>query len=261
MPLFRNVANQILMNVVKPMYQGNLTIIGNPNIKPWHIVHLYDPVNQMWGPVEVEQVVHSFNVQTGYTTTITPNAVVAHRNLREVWDTNYLSTFGSIDFGIAMAKTSIYGGLGGLATRIGIGASAGLITGGLQAAATGLSTAGSTAAAGFLSSGAIGSVTAAIPYLGWIAAAGVALYQGAEAMKSYYIGSILRVSTLGGWNPLTIVPLMYRGKPYLAGTEGAYWGDNVYSFIVGQIGDSPETALRVVKPYVNPAGNFNINEE
>ena len=74
------VANHVLMNVMRPMYQGTLTILGNPNIKPWDIVHIHDDTTQMYGPIEVEQVVTSISA-AGYTTTIIPNALIYHNSV------------------------------------------------------------------------------------------------------------------------------------------------------------------------------------
>jgi len=235
MPLFRNVANQILMNVAKPMYQGTLTITGNPNIKPWHVVFLYDAVNQMWGPFEVEQVVHSFNPQTGFTTTITPNAYMTHRSLQEVWDTQYLSTFGAIE----SAEIWYRGILGGLATTI--------TTSLIKTVADPIKSFVSKTFSSL--SGTVGTVSRLAPW----AVAGYMIAKTALRLKEIqYVGAIARASLLGGWNPITIVPLMYQGKPYLAGVEGAYWGDNVYTFILGQLEENPEYIIQMYPSIIDP---------
>jgi len=65
-----------LMYGLKKMYRGELLVLGNPRIKPWDICYLLDDYNDMFGPIEVEQVVHMFSYETGFLTEIKPNAVV-----------------------------------------------------------------------------------------------------------------------------------------------------------------------------------------
>jgi len=80
------VAQQVLMNVVKPMYQGTLSMIGNPHIRPWDILHIHDDSLSMYGPIEVEQVVTTISATEGYTTTIVPNLVVHYKNASKALD-------------------------------------------------------------------------------------------------------------------------------------------------------------------------------
>jgi hypothetical protein len=42
-------------------------------MKPYDQVFIYDTYNDMYGPVEVEQVVHIFSSETGFVTVITPD--------------------------------------------------------------------------------------------------------------------------------------------------------------------------------------------
>ena len=57
-------------------YQGELVITGEPSMKPYDQVFLYDSYNDMSGPIEVEQVTHIFSQETGFVTVITPDLVV-----------------------------------------------------------------------------------------------------------------------------------------------------------------------------------------
>lgn len=68
------VASNILSKSMRPMYRNNLLIIGRV-IKPWDIIYLKDDFVDMWGPVEVERVVHHYSVNTGWVTNIIPHAV------------------------------------------------------------------------------------------------------------------------------------------------------------------------------------------
>lgn len=45
---------------------------------------------------------------------------------------------------------------------------------------------------------------------------------------------------------------MYHGKPYLAGLEGAYWGDNVYTYILGQLEENPEYIVQMYPSIIDP---------
>jgi len=59
---------------IRKMYRGNLLLMGK-NIKPHDRIVLADAYTKMSGPVEVESVVHHWNVDDGYITNISPNAV------------------------------------------------------------------------------------------------------------------------------------------------------------------------------------------
>lgn len=65
-----------LVYELKKAYDGSLLLLGNPRIKPWDIVMVYDHYNDMAGPIEVEQVIEKISFETGYITEIKPNMVV-----------------------------------------------------------------------------------------------------------------------------------------------------------------------------------------
>jgi murein DD-endopeptidase MepM/ murein hydrolase activator NlpD len=66
----------LLYNSLKEAYGGSLILVGNPRIKPYDIVYLFDEYNDMYGPVEVEKVVHKFSQKNGFITEITPDLCV-----------------------------------------------------------------------------------------------------------------------------------------------------------------------------------------
>ena len=70
-------AKSLLLEVLRDIYTGDITILGNPEIRPYDIVYLHDSYNEMFGPVEVEQVVHTFSESTGFITQIVPDLVVS----------------------------------------------------------------------------------------------------------------------------------------------------------------------------------------
>jgi murein DD-endopeptidase MepM/ murein hydrolase activator NlpD len=65
-----------LLHRMRDMYRGEILLVGNPRIRPWDIGILVDTYNDMSGPVEVEQVVHTFSHETGFITEVKPSAVV-----------------------------------------------------------------------------------------------------------------------------------------------------------------------------------------
>ena len=51
-------------------------ITGEPQLKPYDAVFLYDSYNDVSGPIEVEQVTHIFSQETGFVTSIVPDLCV-----------------------------------------------------------------------------------------------------------------------------------------------------------------------------------------
>ena len=66
-----------LLYGMKEMYTGSLLVLGNPDINPWDLLTLDDRVTNMYGPLEVKAVTHSFTHETGFLTDIEVNAVVS----------------------------------------------------------------------------------------------------------------------------------------------------------------------------------------
>ena len=66
----------LLLYSLKENYQGSLVVIGAPAVKPHDISYIFDEYSDMFGPIEVEQVVHRFSQRHGFVTEITPDMVV-----------------------------------------------------------------------------------------------------------------------------------------------------------------------------------------
>lgn len=73
----RRYALGLLLRHMKDIYGGSITILGNPKIKPYDTCHVFDKITDMYGPVEVEQVVHHFSQETGFITEIVPDLCVS----------------------------------------------------------------------------------------------------------------------------------------------------------------------------------------
>src|SRR5208337_3889438 len=75
-PLLNAYAQSFLREEVGKMYQGELVLRGVPEIEPFDVILLSDPSTGMVGPIEVESVIHSFNITEGYITIVKPRALL-----------------------------------------------------------------------------------------------------------------------------------------------------------------------------------------
>ena len=69
---------------MKSMYEGSLLTLGNPKVRPWDIVMLKDRITNMYGPLEVKAVTHTFNHEVGFLTDIEVNAVVSANDFSSI---------------------------------------------------------------------------------------------------------------------------------------------------------------------------------
>jgi hypothetical protein len=65
-----------LRDEIAKAYRGELVLLGNPDIEPYDVIMLLDTSTGLSGPVEVESVIHSFNLENGYITIVKPRALV-----------------------------------------------------------------------------------------------------------------------------------------------------------------------------------------
>jgi hypothetical protein len=72
----KRYAQGLLIEGLKDSYKGELILIGEETIKPYDVICLQDNVNDMYGPIEVEQVIHIFNQEEGFISIITPDMTV-----------------------------------------------------------------------------------------------------------------------------------------------------------------------------------------
>lgn len=175
-----------LAEAMRPMYRGELIIRGNDQIKPHDVVFIYDVYNKMWGPIEVERVVHSYSQEFGYTTTITPHL--------------YCVAEDTVDWA-ATTGASILWGLAGVAGIL----TASLLLPGipflLGASVT------TTVGAGLFS----GTVSK------WVA--DELIFQ--QFTGSTVFGTLMGRGHLGrNHNPLVINPLVWNNEPFVAGLSG-----------------------------------------
>lgn len=70
------VAHEYLGDYMRDMYQGSITILGNPSIFPYHTINVQDNFKDMHGTMEVDTVTHIYDATGGFTTTIIPKLLV-----------------------------------------------------------------------------------------------------------------------------------------------------------------------------------------
>jgi len=143
-PPYAVVANSILAEDLKDMYDGEIIILMDPNIDVHDIVYIYDDVNEIYGPVGVKEVYHYFSMAHGAYTVIVPDLMSYPSNLEQTVELGYASALYS-----AMVKVA----LGGIV----FGGGASLLAGKLLGPWTGVGIAGFTAAFTYKLVSSIGS--------------------------------------------------------------------------------------------------------
>ena len=94
----KSVAEKVTTNVlrqsVKDMYEGEICIIGDPSLKPYDRISIIDIIEDVQGIMECETVIHSMNIETGFTTTFIPDVIVrGENNATEVGGQSVLRSF------------------------------------------------------------------------------------------------------------------------------------------------------------------------
>lgn len=77
----KTYARSMLAKQAKEMYKGTITILGNPSIRPYDVCMIADTYNNIYGPIEVEEVNHIFTPETGYITVISPDTFVVSEDM------------------------------------------------------------------------------------------------------------------------------------------------------------------------------------
>lgn len=171
-----------LKRSLKEIYKGELVVLGNPKIKPYDIVYVYDEYTDMVGPIEVESVCHTFSQESGFITSIVPDMCVTINE----WTT--LATMDAMGVVVEAAYKDVY--KAGIRARDALAENIGDT--GAQGVTLGVSAA--------LISMGIGHS----PFLAPSALIGAfALYKLTEISQFR--------------NPFTFSPLMYKGRPMIAG--------------------------------------------
>ncbi|BCO16147.1 virion structural protein_gp094 [Bacillus phage vB_BceM_WH1] len=81
---------------MKDMYKGRITIIGTPTLKPHDMIYMSDSVSDMNGNIGVEAVVHHFSHETGFISSVTPDAVVVIDDKAMLAHSNWWASVGML---------------------------------------------------------------------------------------------------------------------------------------------------------------------
>ena len=135
LPMYYRIANSILANGMKEMYNGSITVLLDQSIRPGDRCYIFDYVNQMFGPIQVRTVHHRIDVETGATTTIVPELVVEQQNIPGILRDSWLQKLFGVAVGASVLPIAIGGGMGSAFGHFGatVGAVAGLVAGGIFA--------------------------------------------------------------------------------------------------------------------------------
>lgn len=87
-------ARSELRDCMKDMYKGSLVTIGDPTVKPHDMCYMADTLHDMNGVFLVKDVTHSFSMQTGFITTISPDAVVVNDDQGTISSATWFASFG-----------------------------------------------------------------------------------------------------------------------------------------------------------------------
>jgi hypothetical protein len=97
---------------MREMYGGTLTVLLDPKIRPWDTIYLFDYVNEMFGPVGVQEVHHHFDYMTGATTTIVPDLIVQQQDVPSLVKNSWMSNLYAQTIGVSIASLALGMGLG-----------------------------------------------------------------------------------------------------------------------------------------------------
>lgn len=215
-----------LKRFMREVYKGELVIMGNPAIKPYDIVYVFDEYTDMVGPIEVRRVVHTLSQETGFVTAITPDLCTTVNE----WSTlSTLDAMGLVAEGV-MKDVFKIGRTGPSAPRE-VSDSKRLSLGVSAQKADSLGTA----------------ARALVPVVG--AAAAVSILAGPLAplvvAPNALIGGFIAAKLVNYSqfrHPITFSPLIYKGRPMMAGVASKqinntwvhrldkWWKDGVKGF-------------------------------
>lgn len=110
----KRTATSYLADGLRRMYQGNVIMVGNERIKPHDHVQIMDAKNNMFGPVEVDEMTLSFDLRRGFITDIKPCMIVqAHGDSDTKLERALNGMFGALEIAGAIITIASFGTAGG----------------------------------------------------------------------------------------------------------------------------------------------------
>ena len=207
-----SIGASAVRDYLKDMYRGELIVFGDPTVKPYDSMYLCDVYNEMFGTCFVDQVIHTFSAETGFVTTITPDAAVMVQDHEAMNLLVWLGGVGATTSAVwaakgiavaAIAKTSaIAGTAGAFLAKVGAAVSSTKLAAALAGAAKG--------------AGAISSVLSTIAGVG---ALPISILAGAAILVGWCLWSDFE-RYLRSAQCVSINLLSYKGKEFSAGING-----------------------------------------
>jgi endonuclease YncB( thermonuclease family) len=93
-----------LRDYMKDMYKGEIVILGDPTIKPYDLIFLKDEMNDMHGNILCKAVTHHFSHETGFISSIQPDALVVNDDKAMLSTSKWVYSFGVSFVSFLMAK-------------------------------------------------------------------------------------------------------------------------------------------------------------
>ena len=105
-----NIAASNVKMYMQDMYSGNLTILGDPCVKPHDYMYIGDFNNEMFGTAGVKEVTHRISVETGFVTSIKPDCAASNEDENQI---SLWATMGAIAGG-ALATVAAKAAVGAI---------------------------------------------------------------------------------------------------------------------------------------------------
>ena len=232
-----------LKMAAKEMYQGRLTVIGDPSVKPNDRMCLTDVYNGITGQCLVRDVVHVFSADDGYKTVITPDLITAQtgtdaeNEFKRQSLANTAATFAAGTLTYMVASGMILKYARSLKTALDKGNLAGQVGAGVVSAANKAAKALETGQKALKEvktlAGMIKAVNTMEDTLSLLGKGGSLLWSGAKALRVFTgpVGIIVTTLGLGTISDvvlgylksrkcLVVFPLQKYGRPMVGGMDG-----------------------------------------
>ena len=234
-----NIAFRDLAEAMKPMYRGDIKIIGKRDIKPNDIIYIKDSYNQMYGAIEVERVTHLMDFQSGWVTCIEPHLITNYAETENwITQTAIISaiSLASSAFDLAMLFTAgkfLKGALTPLLPAAGEAVSKKFLSQARSEMMGFITQQGPGASRQFL------YAVIASSLLDTGADIGFEVYNRINPTAIIRGANKVRPGQPDYLNPVSINPLKYAGRPWVAGLKGVK-RSNFFEHIGEKISDIKE---------------------
>jgi hypothetical protein len=237
------------------MYSGQMVMQGDPTIRPYHVLHLFDDVKQMHGPTEAKAVMHHFD-KDGFYTVVEPQLTARLRGAGSAMDVGWMS--------FASKYSSLYTwwqrlgsglmGFGAFSGRVALYSGMAKFIGGTVA--SGLSEAGFAGLGGRLAAygGAMGPLAIAVGAVDLVYSALDAAAASGRQNAKQYVGLVTGAMDA---NPVTMMPLTYKGQSFTAGLTGAVGPGSLQTALEEDLNQAAESGglgldvLQKIRKYSN----------